>query len=222
MEPNNLAKKLKELRAIRGMSQEYLAEESHVSLRTIQRIENNESTPLGETIKRIAVALDVEMNDLIGISSNADETSDLKGTIIFLKKLLSKTEKKSEVKTFKNFIQILTDLKEKDLSQDQLEKVESYLTYLELEKIPSFSNELFKGKLGKFKKYLLRKMKFVPTNYYTTWASSFAVSFAVAFVVQPNIELSIKLGVIAGALLLIGIGITMDLRMKRHERSLAF
>ena len=39
MEIKDLAKKIKEFRGIRGMSQEYLAEESRVSLRTIQRIE---------------------------------------------------------------------------------------------------------------------------------------------------------------------------------------
>jgi transcriptional regulator with XRE-family HTH domain len=35
METKYLAKKLKEVRALRGMSQEYLADESRVSLRTI-------------------------------------------------------------------------------------------------------------------------------------------------------------------------------------------
>ncbi len=39
MERNNLAKRLKEIRTLRGMSQEYLAEEARVSLQTIQRIE---------------------------------------------------------------------------------------------------------------------------------------------------------------------------------------
>ena len=53
---SSIAKNLKKLRATRGMSQEYLADESRVSLRTIQRIENNESEPTGETIKRIAIA----------------------------------------------------------------------------------------------------------------------------------------------------------------------
>ena len=50
MKTKKLGQKLKELRATRGMSQEYLAEESRVSLRTIQRIESNESEPTGETI----------------------------------------------------------------------------------------------------------------------------------------------------------------------------
>ena len=53
MDTNNLAKRLKELRVRRGMSEEYLAEESQVSLRTIQRIENEESVQMGETINKI-------------------------------------------------------------------------------------------------------------------------------------------------------------------------
>ena len=93
METKNLAKNLKELRSLRGMSQEYLAEESRVSLRTIQRIENSESKPIGETIKRIAIALDVELTELIG-SNSVTETKDLRSTIIYLKKLLSKSNEK--------------------------------------------------------------------------------------------------------------------------------
>lgn len=221
METKDLAKNLKKLRASRGMSQEYLADESRVSLRTIQRIENNESEPTGETIKRIAIALDVELSKLIGLNLVA-ETSDLKATIIFLKKQLSKTNEKPEIKTFEKFIEILHKLKEKDLNPEQMEGIESYIHYLELEKIPSFSNEMFKQKLAKFKKYLRNKLHFVPSNHYTTWTARFAISFAIGFAVQRNIDYSIKIGVISVALLIIGIGMIMDLRMKRQERTFSF
>ena len=221
METKDLAKNLKKLRATRGMSQEYLADESRVSLRTIQRIENNESEPTGETIKRIANALDVELTELIGSNSVA-ETNDLKATIIFLKKQLSKTNEKSEIKTFEKFIQLLQKLKEKDLKTEQIEEIESYIQYLELEKIPSFSNEMFKQKLVKFKKYLKNKLRFVPNNYYTTWAVSFGLSFAVGFSVQSNIDNNIKIGVISVASVIIGIGIIMDMRIKRQERTFSF
>jgi len=221
MESKILAKRLKELRALRGMSQEYLADESRVGLRTIQRIENNESEPTGETLKRIAIALDVELSELIGPNS-VTETSDLKATIIFLKKQLSKTNEKSEIKTFEKFIEILSKLKEKDLSPKQIEGIESYIKYLELEKIPSFSNDMFKQKLVKFRKYLKNKLRFVPNNYYTTWASSFAISFAIGFAVQSKIDMNIKIGVISTALVIIGIGIIMDLKIKRQERSFSF
>ena len=221
MESKILAKRLKELRVLRGMSQEYLADESRLGLRTIQRIENNESEPTGETLKRIAIALDVELSELIGPNS-VTETSDLKATIIFLKKQLSKTNEKSEIKTFKKFIEILSKLKEKDLNLEQIEGIESFIKYLELEKIPSFSNDMFKQKLVKFRKYLKNKLRFVPDNYYTTWASSFAVSFAIGIAVQSKIDMNIEIGLISTALLRIGIGIIMDLRIKRQERSFSF
>ena len=221
METKDLAKNLKKLRTSRGMSQEYLADESRVSLRTIQRIENNESEPTGETIKRIAIALDIALTELIG-SNSVSETNDLKGTIIFLKKQLSKTNDKSEIKTFEKFIEILQKLKEKDLSNEQKEGIESYLQYLELEKIPSFSNEMFKQKLIKFKTYLKNKLHFVPNNYYTTWTASFGLSFAIGFAIQNNIDISIKIGVISIALVIIGIGIMIDSRMKRHKRTFSF
>lgn len=221
MRTKNLAKNVKKLRSTRAMSQEYLADESRVSLRTIQRIENSESEPTGETIKRIAIALDVELIELIG-SNYVAETSDLKGTIIFLQKQLSKTNDKSEVKTFEKFIGILQNLKEKDLTTEQRNGIESYLQYLELEKIPSFSNEMFQHKLTKFRKYLKNKLRFVPKNYYTTWATSFGFSFAVAFAVQKNIDYRIKIGMVSMALLIIGIGIILDMRMKRQERTFSF
>ncbi len=221
METKNLAKNLKKLRAIRGMSQEYLADESRVSLRTIQRIENNESKPTGETIKRIGVALDVKLTELIG-SNLVTKTNGLKATIVFLKKQCSETTEKSEIKTFEKFISLLQKLKEKELSAVQIEGVESYIKYLELEKIPSFSNEMYKQKLAKFKKHLKNKLYFVPNNYYTFRTVSFAFSFAIAFSVQNKIDLNIKIGVISAALLIIGIGMLIDLRIKRQNRSFPF
>jgi len=221
MELKDLAKNVKELRAVRGMSQEYLADESRVSLRTIQRIENNESEPTGETIKRIAIALDVKLTELIG-SNAITETSDLKATVIFLKKQLSKTNEKSEIKTFESIIAILQKLKEKDLSTEQREGIDSYLQYLELEKIPSFNNEMFKHKLTKFRKYIKNKLRFVPKNYYSTWAASFGLSFAIGFAVQKNIDYSIKIGVISVALVIIGVGMILDRRIKRQERTFCF
>ncbi len=203
------------------MSQEYLAEESRVSLRTIQRIENNESEPTGETIKRIANALDVELTELTGSGAIA-ETEDLKATIIYLKKQLAKTDRKSEIKTFKRFIGLLERLKEKELGAEQKLRIESYIQYLELEKIPSFSYEMYRQKLTKFKKYLKNKEGFVPANYYTTWTASFGIAFATAFAVQNNIDINSKITVISVVLLLIGIGLLLDLRIKRQDRSFNF
>lgn len=47
------------------MSQEFLAENSGLSLRTVQRIENGETKPTGDSIKRLSSALNVTPNELI-------------------------------------------------------------------------------------------------------------------------------------------------------------
>jgi transcriptional regulator with XRE-family HTH domain len=65
MGKTDLSNRIKELRSRKGLSQEQLAEISGLSLRTIQRIENDETIPRGDTLTRLAVALQVTPDDLI-------------------------------------------------------------------------------------------------------------------------------------------------------------
>ncbi|HUH75565.1 MAG TPA: helix-turn-helix domain-containing protein [Chitinophagales bacterium] len=58
MEDKKLSQRVKELRKNKGLSQEELAKTAGLSLRTIQRVENKETEPTGDTLKRIAAALD--------------------------------------------------------------------------------------------------------------------------------------------------------------------
>ena len=57
----DIGKRIKEIRLKKGLSQEELAESSKVNLRTIQRIENNETKPRDKTLKLIFNALDIEV-----------------------------------------------------------------------------------------------------------------------------------------------------------------
>lgn len=61
----NLSQRVKDLRNQSGMTQELLAENSGLSLRTIQRIENNETVPRGDSLKRLAIALNTSPDDII-------------------------------------------------------------------------------------------------------------------------------------------------------------
>jgi len=65
MKNAHLSARVKELRNKKGMSQEVLAEESGLSLRTIQRIENGDSNPTGDSLKRLSNAFDVTPDELI-------------------------------------------------------------------------------------------------------------------------------------------------------------
>ena len=55
------------------MSQEVLAEESGLSLRTIQRVENGETNPAGESLKRLSNALNVNPDELIDWAIKEDK-----------------------------------------------------------------------------------------------------------------------------------------------------
>jgi transcriptional regulator with XRE-family HTH domain len=72
MNKNHLAIRLKELRNQKGLSQEVLADESSLSLRTIQRIENGETNPTGDTLQRLSNALNVNPDELIDWSIKED------------------------------------------------------------------------------------------------------------------------------------------------------
>ncbi|WP_210463105.1 helix-turn-helix domain-containing protein [Rufibacter roseolus] len=61
-----LAHKIVGERKRKGLSQEELAELSQISLRTIQRIEREESIPRGYTLKALAQALDIPLKELAG------------------------------------------------------------------------------------------------------------------------------------------------------------
>lgn len=64
MENQNLAQRVKELRKRKALSQEDLAKNAGLSLRTVQRVENGDTIPTAETLKRLAVVLDVAPNEL--------------------------------------------------------------------------------------------------------------------------------------------------------------
>ena len=70
----DIGKKIKELRKKKGLSQEELAESARVNLRTIQRIENNESEPRGKTLNSICVVLDINAEDIFDFGKQTDKT----------------------------------------------------------------------------------------------------------------------------------------------------
>ena len=65
MSENQLAQKVKTLRKRKGYSQEALAEISGLSLRTVQRIENENRNPSGDSLKRLSTALKVSPDYLL-------------------------------------------------------------------------------------------------------------------------------------------------------------
>ena len=65
MHKENLASKIKTLRKRKGFSQVQLADDSSLSLRTIQRIENGETIPHGDSLRKLTHALGVSPDDIL-------------------------------------------------------------------------------------------------------------------------------------------------------------
>ena len=70
MTKNHLSEKVKRFRRKKGYSQEKLAEITGVSIRTIQRIENENASPSNDTSKRLADALELSPDDLLNWEPN--------------------------------------------------------------------------------------------------------------------------------------------------------
>ncbi|WP_127845503.1 helix-turn-helix domain-containing protein [Psychroflexus aestuariivivens] len=75
-----IGKKISETRKIKGFTQEELAEQAKINLRTIQRIENSESEPRGKTLKLICEVLGIDSKELI-LTDNSIRKKNI-GTIL--------------------------------------------------------------------------------------------------------------------------------------------
>ena len=66
--------KITQLRKQKALSQEELADSAKVNVRTIQRIENNETSPRGATLKLICNVLEVTPDEIINFEKTEDNT----------------------------------------------------------------------------------------------------------------------------------------------------
>lgn len=73
MKNKELAQRIKTLRNRKGFSQEELSEKTGLSLRTIQRIENGETEPRGDSLKRLAFAFNVSSDEIIDWTVQEDK-----------------------------------------------------------------------------------------------------------------------------------------------------
>lgn len=67
-----LAGKIAALRKSKGLSQEQLADESSINLRTLQRIESGSNEPRGNTLRAIAKVLDIPIEELLDFTQEAN------------------------------------------------------------------------------------------------------------------------------------------------------
>ncbi len=105
-------------------------------------------------------------------------------TINFLESLLTQTDKKSEIKVYENFIAILSNLKNRELTNEELQSIEEELETLDLKSNPENKKRYFSKKLAEFKKYLKDKLSLISEGYYT--AIGMSLGMIIGLVIGRN------------------------------------
>lgn len=83
MKQQSIRENLLYQRKLKGLTQDQLSEKTTVGVRTIQRIEKGEVQPHLQTVKLLAVGLEIEVDDLIVLDDPKEETIERKWMLMF-------------------------------------------------------------------------------------------------------------------------------------------
>jgi len=138
----------------------------------------------------------------------------LQDALNYFKNLESETTKRSEIKVYQKFIQILTSLENRDLSDSEIQSIEQELDALDLNSTTTNNKKYFNKAFKQFQKYLKDTFSLTTKGYYTNIGIGLGVSFGVVFgiVVLSSFErsLGISFGITLGMLIGLIIGRNLD------------
>ena len=140
--------------------------------------------------------------------------------LTFFESLLKRTDKKSEMKVYKNFIAILSALNNRELTEQQYLSIEKELDNLKLNSNPENKKRYFSKKLNEFKKYLKDELSLVSEGFYTAIGMSMGMSFGVAIGASFGESTGIALGISIGMLIGLAIGRKKDAEAEKQGRVL--
>ena len=129
-------------------------------------------------------------------------------TIAFLKQAEKRAEKKSHKKHYNTFIAILTDLKTKELDQEQFETIEKKLDNLQFSSKLPFKQ--LQHNFSKFKQFLKVKFSLTEEGHYTSLGIALGMCFGIAFGAVIDKYVGSSIGMTVGMAIGIVIGKSMD------------
>lgn len=142
----------------------------------------------------------------------------LKNAINFFESLKKETAKKSEIKVYTQFIDVLKKLENREFTANETQSIEVELDRLNLKSDTGNKTKFFKNALSKFESYLKDTYSLTSKGYYTNVSISLGVLFGVVvgvligerFERSLGISFSICMGLFIGAF----IGRHMDAQAK--------
>jgi hypothetical protein len=138
--------------------------------------------------------------------------------ITFLENAKKRADKKSHKKSYETFIAILTDLKTKDLNQNQFQSIEKELDNLQLGSKLLFKQ--LKRNFSKLQQFLKVKFSLTEEGHFTSLGIALGMCFGLAFGAVIDKYVGSSIGMTVGMCIGIVIGKTMDSKAEIHGRSL--
>jgi len=145
-------------------------------------------------------------------------------TYNFIESLKNETTNTSEIKVYKNFLDILTKLKGRKFSLGEIQSIETELDRLNLDSNPENRKKYFNKLLKEFKDYLKEKYSLTSAGYYTNIGVTTGAAFGIVagIIIGERFEKSLGIALGIGIGMLIGsfVGRSMDAKAKNENRML--
>lgn len=129
----------------------------------------------------------------------------IKNAINLFNRLVSETTKKSEIKVYRDFIEILTNVEKRNLTESEVESIEKKLDALELTSTTTNKKRHFKKAIQQFKKYLKDTFSLITKGHYAGLGIAIGAStgLLLGVIFLPGLErsLGISLGISVGTLI---------------------
>jgi len=138
--------------------------------------------------------------------------------------LKNEATNKSEIKIYNRFLQIVSELRKRDFSKDEIQSIETELDSLNLQSNEENSTKYLKKGLRKFEKYLKDTFSLTSKGYYTKrglgLGLTFGIIFGIVFLSSWERSMGISLGLSIGMLIGLIIGKSMDKKAVAEGRML--
>lgn len=142
----------------------------------------------------------------------------LKNAINHFNQLVSETNKKSEIKVYLEFIQMLTSLEKRNLTESEVQSIEAKLDALDLYSTTTNRKQHFIKNLQQFKKFLKDTLSLITQGYYANMGivlgASIGLLIGIVFLSSLERSLGISLGISAGTFIGLLIASILDSQAK--------
>ena len=149
----------------------------------------------------------------------------IKDTINFIESLIDNTKKKSEIKFYKIFNNVLLSLENKKLNKDKIILIENKLEELNLTLNQEKRVKYIKWKFNDFTKFLAEEFSFIQQWHYVSLGMVFWMVFGLAIASSTWFEFwmgnETTGGLIGGMMIGILVGIVIDSKAKKENRVLS-